>query len=258
VTRKNDDVPVRGTKTAFHVIEGLKTLQGAGVTELADHLDMSKSGVHNHLQTLHMLEYVRRDGDTFRLGQRFLELGERARSSAAVYRVGKPTIDNLARTSGGLAGVLVHEYGDGVYLYCKKGKQITERTALGDGTRVPLHATAGGKAILANLPDEGRESVLDTDELNAVTEYTVTSRPELEDELQTIRESGVAYENQEYEPGYHGVAVPVTGRDGTMTGAVSVTAATEQISGRTLEENISGQVLSAGKKLERKLLEEAR
>ena len=254
---KREDLPVRGTKTAFQIIEGLKTLQRAGVTELANYLDMSKSGVHNHLQTLHALEYVTRDGNTFQLGQRFLEIGERTRTSIPLYRFGRSIIDNLARTCGGLAGALIEENGDGVYIYTKSGREKTGDPPVWDGFRVPLHATAGGKAILAGLPDDTRQSIVESNELEAITEHTATTRSELRNELQVIRERGVAYENQEYESDRHAVAVPVSDPDDAVAGAICVTATTSETSGRTLEEEVSGQVISAGKELERELLESA-
>jgi IclR family transcriptional regulator, acetate operon repressor len=44
--------PVKSTETTFEIIEALMDLDGAGVTELANYLDLPKSNVHNYLSTL--------------------------------------------------------------------------------------------------------------------------------------------------------------------------------------------------------------
>lgn len=50
--------PVRTTARSFEILEFLKENHGAGITETADALDMSKGVVHNHLSTLEASEYV--------------------------------------------------------------------------------------------------------------------------------------------------------------------------------------------------------
>lgn len=63
------------------------------MTELADTLDLAKSTVHSHLQTLVDLGYVVREDGTFQLGLQFLGLGERVRAHQNHYEVAmkKPT-----------------------------------------------------------------------------------------------------------------------------------------------------------------------
>jgi len=60
-----DDTPntasVGATERSFRIIEQLGEREGCGVSELAESLSISKSTVHNHLQTLRELG-VRRSG----------------------------------------------------------------------------------------------------------------------------------------------------------------------------------------------------
>jgi len=71
-----DDTPntasVGATERSFRIIEQLGE-RGGGVSELAESLSISKSTVHNHLQTLRELGYVVQDGDEYRLGLQFLD-----------------------------------------------------------------------------------------------------------------------------------------------------------------------------------------
>lgn len=55
--------PVQSTVNTFAIVEALRELDGAGVSELAAYLDIPKSTVHNYLSTLEQEEYiVKEDG----------------------------------------------------------------------------------------------------------------------------------------------------------------------------------------------------
>ena len=64
---------VKSVETAFRIVDALKTLNGAGVSELAAHLDIPKSTVHNYLSTLVQEEFVVKEGSSYRVGIQFLE-----------------------------------------------------------------------------------------------------------------------------------------------------------------------------------------
>lgn len=243
------DVPVRGTATSFRVIEGLRTLGGASITELADYLDMSKSGVHNHLHTLFKLGYVTRKEHTFYLGQRFLRLGERARNRIPLYRMGREVVDNLAETCGEPAGLIAHEHGQGVYLYYASSDSSIDTP--NGGRRIPLVSSAGGKAILAHLPAEMREQILE--ETFAGDERT--ERSDVKKDLDDIRESAVAFETGGGQPDQRSVGVPIVTPEGTTAGAVCVDLTADGTKGSQLEESLSGYVISAAGRIERRLLQ---
>ncbi len=88
--------PVQAAATTFRIIETLHELNGAGVSELAAELEMPKSTVHDHLQTLTEAEYLVNEDGTYRVGTRFLELGGFARSQMKLYQIASPEIKELA------------------------------------------------------------------------------------------------------------------------------------------------------------------
>ena len=91
---------MKTVETAFEVIRALETLDGAGVTELANHLDMSKSTTHNHLATLHQREVVVKRADQYELGLQFLLLGEYVRNQNVLYEHGKKRFRNSPNRPG--------------------------------------------------------------------------------------------------------------------------------------------------------------
>jgi DNA-binding IclR family transcriptional regulator len=183
---------LRTTENTIRMVAALKELDGAGVTELATHLSMSKSTVHDHLATLRRHDYVTKDGDAYEIGLGFFEMGEYARKRRQICEVARPEVTDLAEETGELANLLVEEHSRGVYLYRARGeKAVTLDTHT--GKRRYLHDTALGKAILAHLPDDRVREILDRHGLPAATPNTITDRERLHEELAEIRERGVAY-----------------------------------------------------------------
>lgn len=241
-------VTVGATETSLRIIDALRTLDGAGVTDLAEHLELPKSTVHNHLQTLRRNEYVTKQGSEYAVGLRFLQLGEHARDRRPIATIAPPEIDKLAEETREMANLLVEEHGRGVFLYRAKGADAVHMDTHA-GKRVPLHTTGFGKAILAHLPDERVERVLDRHGLPAVTPSTITDRGRLLEELETIRERGYAYDDEERLEGLRCVAAPVIVDDDVL-GAVSVSGPRSRIRGDWYREELPSLVMSTANVIE--------
>jgi DNA-binding IclR family transcriptional regulator len=214
---------VRSSEKTLRILEAIHELGGVGVTELAKYLDMSKATVHHHLSTLEQNEYVVNDGSTYRTGLKLLEMGERARRQSGLFEIAKPDVDELAEQTGELANLMIEEHGRGVYVHIASGEQaICLDTRV--GTRQYLHTSALGKAILAHMPEELFEAVIDRHGLPAQTPNTVTEKELLEEELDEIRKRGVAFDGEERAEGIRCVAAPITDNQNQLVGAVSVSA----------------------------------
>ena len=244
--------PVQAVHTNFRVIEAVDTLDGAGVTELAQHLDLSKSATYKHVTTLSELGYLTREGDTYHLGVGFLGFGLRARERLPLYRVGDPTTENLADVTGQIASLFVYDEGRGVCLAQYRARD-TVAYDLRAGDVVPLHSTAGGKTILAYLPDDTVSDIVG-EGLTAVTDKTITDAEALRGELQSARDRRVAFDREEHTVGWQSVASPITDSSNRALGAISVAGPVDELAGKTLEEDVTGLVVSAAKSIENELL----
>lgn len=234
--------PIQSTRVTFEILQGLKELNGAGITELADHIDRSKSSVHNYLSTLREEEFVVKDGTTYDVGLRFLDLGIYARNKNELYTIAKPELDDLVQQTGDLANLLVEEHGRGVYLYRAKGENAVEVDSY-TGHRVYLHNTALGKAMLAEMSDDRVSQIIDRHGLPSTSEKTITDEAELFAELETIREEGVAYDREERLPGLRCVACAVTDSAGNLAGAVSISGPTSRMKGERFSEELPETLL---------------
>ncbi|WP_227377649.1 IclR family transcriptional regulator [Haladaptatus halobius] len=229
--------PVKSTVTTFRIIESLKELDGARVTELAQHLDLPKSSVHNYLSTLEQEEYVIKQNGTYFVGLRFLDLGAQARSKLPIYEIAKPEVRSLAEESGELSNLLVEEHGKGVYLHRATGEDAV-RVDADTGQRVHLHNTGLGKAILAHLPQGRVNAILDKHGMPSTTENTITDRETLFKELAEIREQGFVFDREERLNGLRCVAAPILNKDNQIVGAVSVSGPTSRMSTERFSEEI--------------------
>lgn len=218
------------------VIRALGDRDSAGVTELAEELSLPKSTVHYHLDLLHQQGLVIKDGTQYRLSLRFLTLGEHVRNQVRVYDVARAQVEWLAEESGELALLMVEEGGMGVYLDKAKGENAIDVDA-SIGRHAYLHNRALGKAILAFMSGAEVESILDEHGLPETSENTITDRDELTEELATIREREVAFNDQESIDGFRGVGVPIL--DGnSVLGAISVAGPTARMKGDRFHDDL--------------------
>lgn len=223
-----DSRVARTTVTSFRIIEALEGDGYAGVSQLAADLSLSKGTVHKHLTTLRELDYVVREDGRYRLSLAFLGLGTSVRGRTELYEVSRDHLVNLAEATEEVASVMVPERNWGVYLSHTRSAGVESATRR-EGERVPLTATAGGKVILAHLPDDERDRILDERGLPALTENTVTDRHELLAELRTARDNRFAHDRGELEADLHCVAAPITRPDGTAVAAVTVSGPAERM-----------------------------
>jgi DNA-binding IclR family transcriptional regulator len=247
-----DHPTAKTTVTSFRILEAIRDRNGAGVTELARELDLAKSAVYKHVMTLTHLGYLVKENTTYYLSLTLHGFGTQARERYPIH-IAEPAIDNLARTTSKTANFMIYENGRGVYAYQTNAAETDTPPAPAFST-VPLHATAGGKAILAFLSADERDTVLQERELSAVTEKTITDPDALQHELQMVRDRRMAFDREEFAAGYQCAGSPVMGPDTRPVGAVSVGGAIQDVTGKRLEEDITGLVISTAKSIENDIL----
>lgn len=127
-----------------------------------------------------------------------------------------------------------------------------DRTASRVGTRLPMHSTALGKAVLAHLPAEETERILRTAGLPALTPRTLTDPRGLDADLAAVRVRGHAVDDEEHRPAVRCLGVPVFDRDGLPVGGISLTA-TASTTSRTELESLAPALAQAARGVERLL-----
>lgn len=219
---------IQSVEKTLHLLEALKELNGAGVSELAERVDMSPGSVHHYLMSLQKHGYVVKHENQYYVSVRFFSLGGYARHRRELYRNSRNKINELAVQTGETARLVVEHQGHCITLYQTTGPD-TPQVETYAGFEEPPHSTAAGKAILAELPDERVERIIDYHGLQAKTENTITDEAELYDELERVRSRGYAVDDEESFEGLFCIADSIRASDGSVLGAISVSAKTANI-----------------------------
>ncbi|SFK64115.1 transcriptional regulator, IclR family [Halogranum rubrum] len=236
---------IGATKTSFGIVEHLRNHGTMGVSEVASALGVSKSTAHNHLQTLAELGYVIQTDEGYDLSLKFLDLGDHARRRHALYHAAISEMDDLVEAVGERGQVMVEENGRGVYIYQVKTEQGVQ-TDSHIGTTVDLHTTAVGKSYLAFCDDDTRERLLENS-LSELTSNTISDRETLLEELETIRERGYAFNDEERITGMRAVGAPILSDDDTILGAISVSGPTTRMKGEWYRREVPEMVMQAAR-----------
>jgi DNA-binding IclR family transcriptional regulator len=241
---------VNALDNALDILQALTASGGAGVTELASQVDVSKSAVYKHLATLERRGYVVRDDDgTYDVGLRWLTVGGYARQRvASFHRVQRSTWE-MADETGELVLFSTRVDDASMPLYHARGERAVTTDSY-TGLALPLHCTATGKAILAALGDR-REPILDRLAFAPHTANTITDREAFEADLERTARRGYSLEDEERIDGMRGIGVPVTnGRTGEVLGAFALTGPAHRIDGERFTESFPELLVNRAREVE--------
>ncbi len=216
---------------ACEVIFTLDELDGAGVTEIANRLDISKSSAHSYLVTLEKNHYVVKENGRYKLSLEFLYLGKSVRHRHVLYKHGKSAVEQLAEESEEYVHLMCEQHGLERNIYKVAGDNAVgdEYHTRKEQTADYLHFTATGKAVLAHLPVSRITEIIEEYGLVKKTPQTITDRETLLSELEQIRDCGYAVNDEEEVIGIRAVGVPICRGDGTVLGAMSVSGPTSRM-----------------------------
>lgn len=209
----------------WDIIKAVQELEGAGITELSEHLDYPKSTIHIHLKTLEEKGLITKYGDRYDLSLQFLEYGEYTKNQREVYKASREPLKELAEETGQTATCIVEEHGLSIVLR-KEQTEEAPKTSFLPGTKWYLHCTAGGKAILSQYSRDRVESIIEKWGMKKPTTNTIGYKEELFKHIEQIQAEGVAYNDEEAVEGVSGIGAPVVDSEGNLHGAISVSAPT--------------------------------
>jgi DNA-binding IclR family transcriptional regulator len=135
-----------------------------------------------------------------------------------------------------------------IYVY-QAGQQRAEISTPHLGTRVGLHSSAAGKAILSTLSEEARCEFLESRSLPAHTPHTITDPELIRDQISEIATTKTAFDYEEQFPGIYCVSTPVR-FEPERVGAVSMSVKSEIIDKEELENELADAVYRAGRDIE--------
>jgi IclR family pca regulon transcriptional regulator len=218
--------------------------------DVARKLGWSRTEPFRFLHTLESLGYLRRDPATkrYELAPKVLEIGFAALANLQLPELAQPFLERLRDLTNASAHIGILEGKDVVYVGRAASRAIL-RSTIHVGSRLPAHATAIGKTLLAGMNPAELDAWLAANDLTRFTVHTLADPRALLDELARIRERGYALSNQEFEFGIRSVAAPVRDARGETIAALNVSAPADALAATNVEATIVPAVRDAAREL---------
>jgi DNA-binding IclR family transcriptional regulator len=224
-----------------------------GVTEIAARVGLAKPTVHGLLRTLEHHDLVAQDPDTgkYSLGPGVVSLGNSFLGGSELRARSLRWTEALAQRAGEAVWVATQS-GPRVIVLHHVFRPDDTVQILEVGATIPWHACALGHAMVAYLPAPEQTRALAGD-LVPLTGRTRTTRAALGRALAQVRKQGYAVEDQEATVGDAGIAAPIFGRDGAVTGAVGVVGAADRLLSPAARPDLARGVQEAARSISRDL-----
>lgn len=229
--------PVADAKGGIQVVERMTLLLDAlsysetplGLKQLALESGLHPSTAHRILAAMTGAGFVERSSTgAYRLGIRLLELGNLVKSRLDIRAAALPHMEALHRQIGESVNLGVRQGTEIVYVERTSSGRSTVRAVHLVGARAPLHVTAAGKLFLAADSAAAVADYARHTGLPGLTPNSLTTPAALERELRKVRRTGIAFDNEEIEPGLRCIAAPVHDDTGTLVAGLSVSAPVER------------------------------
>lgn len=245
---------VKSVSRALDIINLVSMKKGGlGVTEIANQMDINKSSVYRTLSTLVQYGYIEQDKGTerYKLGYQFLEVSSRLLESLDLRTEAKPFLQELEKETNEVIHLVVYDRGEVVYIEKLDGNEAL-RMHSKVGKRAPMHCTSVGKAILAYLPVDIVQEIIERKGLPFHTDKTITDKNAFIQELANVKKKGYALDMQENEYGITCIAVPIFDHLGKVAAAVSISGPTIRMTDARLVE-LRPRMIEIGKQISARL-----
>jgi IclR family pca regulon transcriptional regulator len=199
-----------------------------GIADMAEHLGITRSTTHRYVTTLVGLGYLEQvAARKYRLGLRVADLGMATLDSHELRKPAHPYLDELRKQTSYAVGLGIIDATDVLYidrLRSIRDGQNEINLRLHTGSRTPIHCTAMGKLLLANLPASEQRELISQIRLTKRGPRTITSKKALRAELAQIILTGLAVDDQELAAERYAIAVPIRNNTHNVIAAVNLAA----------------------------------
>lgn len=243
--------------TAAKVIMLLKALavreEGIGVRELARELGIDKSAISRLCDQLVALGIAERDefSGRYRVGPAMFALAATINGRDSLWRAAEPVVRDLARTFNETCYLAVRD-GDEIIFRNKVDCTHKVRYVIDPDERAPLHAGAGGRAVLIGLDDDEVREIARRTGLPAVTPRTITDPDKLLALVQQDRMRRYAASRGERVPSGGAVAAPYFDATGRCLGSIVLTCPDQRYN-PAQEPEVAAAVMRAADDLSQRL-----
>lgn len=204
-------------------------------TDILRESDQPRGTLHRQLSNL--VEeglLIARPDQSYELGLKLLTFASRSWANSEFRSVAEPHLKRLQERTGETVHLAVLRGVQVIYLDKFEGSQgLRMHSQIGNAS--PAYCTGVGKAALSRLDPATLAERIAAMDFQRFTEHTLPNAKALRTELADIRESGVAFDREEHEPGIHCIAVPIHSEPRALFAALSITGPSFRVSRAQLE-----------------------
>lgn len=207
-----------------------------GITELANEMEMSKSGIHKIITILQEGGFIVQSSVTkkYSLGPALLRLGSIYTEQKKIYDISYPIMRAISDITQETVSIGLREGNDAIAAYrIESSKVIRLHRKL--GTKYPINAGATGKLLAAYHDPKIIENILKTEKLEKYTENTIVDCEILLLEYEKIRKNGYAISDSEKHLGNFAIAAPIFDRDGKVWSCLSLVGLRENFTEKKIK-----------------------
>jgi IclR family pca regulon transcriptional regulator len=223
------------------------------LSDVATRSGLTRAGARRILLTLQSLGYVRTDGKHYALTPRILDLGFAYLSSMPIWNLAEPVMQRLVDEVKESCSAAVLDGTDIVYVLRVPTRKIMS-IGLGVGSRLPASCTSMGRMLLAALPDDEVEALLQAAPPAALTRHTLTDVDAVLAKVRQARRQGWCLVNQELEEGLVSLAAPIVNRAGDTIAALNISGQANRTPPRQMQEQMLPALLRAAKDVSQRLV----
>ncbi len=203
---------------------------GSNLTDLSQQVGLPPSTAHRLLTTLEQERYVHFDPETrlWSVGVQAFVAGNAFTKTRSLVTLARPHMRQLMEDSGETVNLAVEDEGEAVYLAQVECRQMMRAFAR-PGSKVPLHCSGVGKAILSGASARTLARILQRHGMARMTPRTIATPAALRDELERARTAGFVIDDEEHAVGLRCIAAPVHDDTGDVVAAISASGPVARI-----------------------------
>jgi IclR family transcriptional regulator, KDG regulon repressor len=208
------------------------------VAEVASRLGYSLSKAYRLIRTLVRHGFLQEGPRKaqYSLGLKALKLGLLAQQNLNLAVIARPLMKELSLLTKETVLLTVVDGTKGICIERVESEEPIRFSLFQPGASLPLHSGASSKILMAYLPEEEWDRIIEKEGLKRYTDTTITKGEELKAHLREIRKKGYACSDHEVDRDVRAVAAPIFNGVGDLVAGLSVTGPVYRISKKRLND----------------------
>lgn len=242
---------IQSVLRAVDILKCFENAEELGVTEISNEIGLHKATAFNIISTLERCRYLEKSETSgkYRLGIELFRIGTKVNSN--LRKLALPYLEMLVSQFKETVNLVIRDKDCVIYLE-KVESPHSMRISTMVGGRLPVNATAVGKAILSGYPDDELLEIISGLSFAKFTENTIADKEKLLEYIKEVRLRGYSEDFEELETGLTCVAAPIFNHGGKAFAAISVSGPTSRMN-EELRNKIGEVLVALTKEISEKL-----